>query len=59
MYYDFTVPIPKVKGKITRMKKGTITYIFNLKPDVLIFLRGSIQSLSVSVSARLIPTIRI
>lgn len=27
MYYDFRVPIPKVKGKITRMKKGNITYI--------------------------------
>ena len=27
MYYDFTVPIPRVKGKITRMKKGKITYI--------------------------------
>lgn len=27
MYYDFTVPIPDVKGKITRMKKGDITYI--------------------------------
>ncbi len=27
MYYDFTVPIPIVKGKITRMKKGKITYI--------------------------------
>jgi len=22
MYYDFTVPIPVVKGKITRLKKG-------------------------------------
>ena len=27
MYYDFTVPIPDVKGKITHMKKGDITYI--------------------------------
>ena len=27
MYYDFTVPIPRVKGKITQMKKGEITYI--------------------------------
>ena len=27
MYHDFTVPIPNVKGKITRMKKGKITYI--------------------------------
>ncbi len=27
MYYDFTVPIPTVKGKITRMKKGNLTYI--------------------------------
>ena len=27
MYYDFTVPIPAVKGKITRMKKGNLTYI--------------------------------
>ena len=27
MYYDFTVPIPRVKGKITRMKKGNLTYI--------------------------------
>ena len=27
MYYDFTVQIPRVKGKITRMKKGNITYI--------------------------------
>ena len=27
MYYDFTVPIPAVKGKITRMKKGNFTYI--------------------------------
>ena len=27
MYYDFTVPIPQVKGKITHMKKGKITYI--------------------------------
>lgn len=27
MYYDFTVPIPRVKGKITRMKKGKLTYI--------------------------------
>ncbi len=27
MYYDFTVPIPVVKGKITRMKKGNKTYI--------------------------------
>lgn len=27
MYYDFTVPIPKVQGKITRMKKGKIIYI--------------------------------
>lgn len=27
MYYDFTVPIPAVKGKITRMKKGKLTYI--------------------------------
>ena len=27
MYYDFTVPIPDVKGKITFMKKGKITYV--------------------------------
>ena len=27
MYYNFTVPIPDVKGKITRMKKGVLTYI--------------------------------
>lgn len=27
MYYDFAVPIPFVKGKITRMKKGNVTYI--------------------------------
>lgn len=27
MYYDFTVPIPVVKGKITRLKKGDKTYI--------------------------------
>lgn len=27
MYYDFTVPIPRVQGKITRMKKGNLTYI--------------------------------
>lgn len=27
MYYNFTVPIPEVKGKITRMKKGNLTYI--------------------------------
>jgi hypothetical protein len=27
MYHDFTVPIPNAKGKITRMKKGKITYI--------------------------------
>ena len=27
MYYDFTVPIPKVQGKITLMKKGKITYV--------------------------------
>ena len=27
MYYDFTVLIPDVKGEITRMKKGDITYI--------------------------------
>ena len=27
MYYDFMIPIPKVKGKITFMKKGKITYI--------------------------------
>ena len=32
MYYDFTVPIPDVKGKITRMKKGNITYI-QLEPE--------------------------
>ena len=27
MYYDFAVPIPQVKGKITHMKKGKLTYI--------------------------------
>lgn len=27
MYYSFTVPIPKAQGKITRMKKGNLTYI--------------------------------
>ena len=27
MYYDFTVPIPKVPGKITLMKKGKLTYV--------------------------------
>ena len=27
MYYDFTVPIPPVKGKIFRKSKGTTTYI--------------------------------
>lgn len=27
MYYDFTVPIPQITGKITRMKKGKLTYI--------------------------------
>ena len=27
MYYDFTVPIPKVQGKITFMRKGSITYV--------------------------------
>ena len=27
MYYDFTVPIPNVKGKITHMRKGKLTYI--------------------------------
>ena len=27
MYYDFTVPIPVVKGKITRLKKGDKTYV--------------------------------
>lgn len=27
MYYDFTVKIPKVKGKITLMKKGHIAYV--------------------------------
>ena len=27
MYYDFTVPVPKVQGKITLMKKGKITYV--------------------------------
>ena len=27
MYYDFTVSIPKVQGKITLMKKGEITYV--------------------------------
>ena len=27
MYYDFTVPIPDVKGKITFMKKGNARYV--------------------------------
>ena len=27
MYYDFTVPIPEVKGKITLMRKGKLTYV--------------------------------
>lgn len=27
MYYDFTVPIPDVKGKITIMKKGEAKYV--------------------------------
>ena len=27
MYYDFTVPIPKVQGKITFMPKGSIKYV--------------------------------
>ena len=27
MYYDFTVPIPKVQGKITLMPKGSIKYV--------------------------------
>ena len=27
MYYDFTVPIPKVRGKITFMNKGSIKYV--------------------------------
>ena len=27
MYYDFTVPMPKVPGKITLMKKGKLTYV--------------------------------
>ena len=27
MYYDFTVPIPDVKGKITFMKKGNTQYV--------------------------------
>ena len=27
MYYDFTVKIPQVKGKITLMKKGHIAYV--------------------------------
>ena len=44
MYYDFTVPIPRVKGKITRMKKGKITYI-QLEPAALTILIKSIQSL--------------
>ena len=27
MYYDFTVPIPRVQGKILQKSKGTTTYI--------------------------------
>ena len=27
MYYDFTVPIPKVRGQITFMNKGSIKYV--------------------------------
>ena len=27
MYYDFTVPIPNVKGKITFMKKAGTKYV--------------------------------
>lgn len=27
MYYDFAVPIPKVPGKITLMRKGKLTYV--------------------------------
>ena len=27
MYYDFTVPIPKVQGKITFMPKRSIKYV--------------------------------
>ena len=27
MYYDFTVPVPNVRGKITLMKKGEARYI--------------------------------
>ena len=63
MYYDFTVPIPQLKGKITRMKKGKLTYIQletgrSYLPDrqYTIPVRVSIGKLDPNIPDRSIPT---
>lgn len=62
MYYNFTVPIPQLKGKITRMKKGKFTYIQletgrTYLPDrqYTIPVRVSIGKLDPNTSDRMYP----
>ena len=45
MYYDFTVPIPDVKGKITFMKKGDAKCILRC-PAAVVAVSNSRRAVS-------------
>lgn len=57
MYYDFIVPIPEVKGKITLMRKGKLTYI-QLETDRVYYPKRGIQYRKEYQLERLMQNIR-